>query len=175
MVLERFLKIFIVAGTFAVCLGFLTYFLKNFVVGTFARADEACVLVSPYSSSDYKVYGEVFDPVISMPVLTKNGYKKVEFLVDTGAVVSTIPKTIADEIFDGDYDDLERTVLKGFGGGASFGYVGEMNLKFGNEILEVPVVFSELDSTKAILGRKGFLDILTSKFDHVGEFLCIIN
>jgi len=122
------------------------------------------------------VFGRVFEPTLTLPINTTNGIKSVEFLVDSGAVVSTIPNDIAKEIFSGSFDNLERTVLRGFGGGESFGYAGEMAIRLdSNKYLKVPVVFSESNSTRAILGRKGFLEVLTTKLDHQGKHLCIIE
>lgn len=130
-------------------------------------------MVAPYKDINYKVFGMVFEPNLAVPVFTKNGIKKVEFLVDSGAVVSTIPKSIADEVYGGEYESLERTVLRGFGGSESFGYTGTMKIKLGKDYnLDVPVVFSESDTTRAILGRKGFMEDITTKLDHRGKSIC---
>ena len=175
MILGRLIKLAIVLGIFGLFLASFTYIFKGAVMAALGKSSGNCVLVSPYKNVNYKVYGNVFEPNLSLAITTKSGFKNIIFLVDSGAVVSTIPKSFAKEIFPGNMESLERTVLKGFGGAASFGYVGNMKAKFGSIIIEIPVVFSESDSTRAILGRKGFLEIVTTRFDHKGEFICIVD
>jgi len=172
----RFLKLGVAFLTFAFSALLLVYLASILSPKIFGEEDGNCFLISPYTNVNYKVYGKVFEPTLTIPIATAEGFKSVEFLVDSGAVVSTVPKTIADKIYLGNYDSLERTVLRGFGGSESFGYSGTMKIRFsGERILEVPVVFSESDTTRAILGRKGFLEVLTTKLDHEGKRLCIIN
>jgi hypothetical protein len=176
MWMSRISKIGIAVLTFVFSLVSLVYIASVLSPKIFGRDSKDCFLVSPYKNINYKVYGKVFEPTLKIPILTTSGYKNVDFLVDSGAVVSTVPKSIADQIFGGDYDSLERTVLRGFGGGESFGYSGRMEIRLSPEkSLEVPVVFSESDSTRAILGRKGFLELITTKLDHNEKYLCIIN
>jgi hypothetical protein len=175
MWINRIVKITIGALTFIIILTSITFLFKNSFLAVLGKTDESCILISPYKNVKYKVYGKVFEPNMPLPIATPSGFKSIEFLVDSGAVVSTIPKGISRKVFDGELENLERTVLRGFGGSSTFGYVGVMKAKFGDKIINIPVVFSESNSTRPILGRKGFLEDVTTIFNDNGEYLCIKN
>ena len=176
MWISRIFKLIIALGTFILILVSATFLFKNTYNKYTGNTNGTCLLVAPYKDINYKVFGRVFEPNLAVPVFTIDGIKKVEFLVDSGAVVSTIPKSIADQVYGGNYEALERTVLRGFGGSESFGYTGTMKIKLGKDYnIDVPVVFSESDTTRAILGRKGFMEDITTKLDHKGKSICFTN
>ena len=50
------------------------------------------ILVIPYQQTLYKHFGNALNPQVKLQVKTTTGYKNLEFLIDSGAVVSALPK-----------------------------------------------------------------------------------
>ena len=124
------------------------------------------ILVLPYNSKAYSGFGTVFEPKITLKVRKKNEqYEKIDFLLDSGAVVSTLPINYA-EILGKDTSNSKRIVLRGFGNKRTFGYMSNIDIKIKDKKLEIPIVFSEGETTKRILGRNGLFDKFTVVFDH---------
>lgn len=124
------------------------------------------LLILPYTSKSYAGYGNVFEPEITMKIRDSKGQEfEVDFLLDSGAVVSTLPISYA-QMLGKDIEDAKRIVLRGFGNQRSFGYMSEMNLVIKEELVSIPVVFSEGEMSKKILGRNVFFDEYTITFDH---------
>jgi hypothetical protein len=129
------------------------------------------VVILPYTTKSYSGYGRVFEPEIQLRVQGENGTEtKVDFLLDSGAVVSTLPITYVD-ILDKDIENAQRIVLRGFGDKRTFGYMSNMDVLVKDQTVNVPVVFSEGETTKKILGRNGFFDVFTIVFDHKDQVI----
>ena len=129
------------------------------------RSDKSVILSVPMTEVNWQDLGTVFEPVIEIPVKTKSGYERWEFLLDSGAVISSLPREWADKMGK-DLAFMKRSTFKGFGGVTSFAYQGEMEVLLGNEEKTLPVVFTEASSTKSLLGRKGFFEDLSVYFNH---------
>lgn len=123
------------------------------------------VLSVPMKDVNWQDLGTVFEPVITIPIKTQSGYEKWEFLLDSGAVVSSLPREWAEKIGQ-DLAFLKRSTFRGFGGKTSFAYQGEMSVLLGEEDKVVPVVFTEASGTKSLLGRKGFFEDYSIYFNH---------
>lgn len=124
------------------------------------------ILILPYNSKSYSGYGAVFEPEIKLKVKNKSeGYDEIDFLLDSGAVVSTLPINYA-EILGKDTSNAKRIVLRGFGNKRTFGYMSNVDIKIRDNQFEIPIVFSEGETTKKIIGRNGFFDEFTVIFDH---------
>lgn len=133
------------------------------------------LLILPYTTKSYAGYGNVFEPQIKMKVVSNSGQEEeIEFLLDSGAVVSTLPITYT-EILGIDISNSKRIVLRGFGDQRSFGYMSNMHLKIKDELVDIPVVFSEGELSKKILGRNVFFDSYTITFDHKDRVIRIRN
>jgi len=117
--------------------------------------------------------GEIFEPNIAIKVKkTDNTYINLEFLLDSGAVVSTLPKSFADEL-GRNLENAERIKLRGFGNSNVWGYVDNINIALNDlEEITIPMIFAE-GSTKQIIGRQGFFDIYTVVFDHENKLIRI--
>lgn len=138
------------------------YFTKYYLPKT-----EREILISfPMKDVDWKDLGKVFEPLIPLSVKTKDGYKENTFLLDSGAVVSSLPREWAEKT-EQDLAFLPRSSFKGFGGTTSFAYQGEMMIILGEEKdVVLPVVFTEAVGTKSLLGRKGFFEKYSIHFNH---------
>lgn len=139
--------------------------------GLINQAD-GVILTIPYQQTLYKHFGNAINPQVKIPVKTITGYKNVEFLIDSGAVVSALPKTMAEDL-GVNLSELPRITIEGFAGQKTFAYRGEFVLMIGNEEVVIPVVFSENPQASNILGRIGFFDQFNILFDAEDQSIII--
>lgn len=126
----------------------------------------------PYKNTLYESFGFVQEPKVTMPLKTTNGYIDTTFLLDSGAVVTTLPLQAAQDT-GVDLTQLKRITLQGFSGVPSFAYLGKITIKIGTGEFEFPATFTESNSTTYILGRKGLFDDFTITFDHEQRVITI--
>jgi len=119
----------------------------------------------PYKNTLYENFGFVQDPRITLPLKTTSGYKDTTFLLDSGAVVTTMPIEAA-EATGVDLSRAKRITLQGFSGVPAFAYLDKVTVQIGEKDYEFPATFTESSSTTYILGRKGFFDDFSILFDH---------
>jgi hypothetical protein len=119
----------------------------------------------PYKNTLYENFGFVQDPKITLPLKTVRGYENTTFLLDSGAVVSTMPLQAA-EATGVDLAKAKRITLQGFSGVPAFAYLDKVTIKIGDQDYELPATFTESTATSYILGRKGLFDDFTINFDH---------
>lgn len=125
---------------------------------------DGAILTIPYQQTLYKHFGSAIDPKVVLPIKTIYGYKEVEFLIDSGAVVSALPQTMAEEL-GVNLGELPRITIEGFSGQKTFAYKGEFVIKVGEQEIAIPVVFSENPNSSNILGRIGFFEQFNVNFD----------
>lgn len=126
----------------------------------------------PYKNTLYESFGFVQEPKVTMPLKTTNGYVDTTFLLDSGAVVSTLPLQAANDTGI-DLSQAKRITLQGFSGIPSFAYLAKITIKIGNTDFEFPATFTESNSTTYILGRKGLFDDFSINFDHEQRVITI--
>lgn len=126
----------------------------------------------PYKNTLYENFGFVQEPKVTMPLKTLNGYVSTTFLLDSGAVVSTLPLQAAHDT-GVDLARAKRITLQGFSGVPAFAYLDKIIVKIGEEDFEFPATFTESNSTTYILGRKGLFDDFTINFDHTERVITI--
>jgi len=126
----------------------------------------------PYKNTLYENFGFVQEPKVSMPLKTLSGYRDVSFLLDSGAVVSTLPLEAAHDT-GVDLARAKRITLQGFSGVPAFAYLDKIVLKIGDVDFEFPATFTESNATTYILGRKGLFDDFTINFDHENRIITI--
>ncbi len=119
----------------------------------------------PYKNTLYENFGFVQNPRVTLPLKTNNGYTKTTFLLDSGAVVSTMPIQAAHDT-GVDLSRAKRITLQGFSGVPSFAYLGTITVTIGDSDYELPASFTESNSTTYILGRKGLFDDFSIMFNH---------
>lgn len=123
------------------------------------------VLSVPMHNVNWQDLGTVFEPLVTLPLKTQTGYEEWEFLLDSGAVVSSLPREWAEKMGK-DLAMMQRSTFRGFGGVTSFAYQGEMQVMLGDNEHIIPVVFTEAGGTKSLLGRKGFFEQYSVYFNH---------
>lgn len=126
----------------------------------------------PYKNTLYESFGFVQEPKVTVPLKTVNGYDDTTFLLDSGAVVSTLPLQAAQNT-GVDLTRAKRITLQGFSGVPTFAYLDKITIKIGEADFEFPATFTESNSTTYILGRKGLFDEFTINFDHEERVITI--
>ena len=173
---EAIVKILSLFG-FAVVLG-LFFLIK----GVFFRSPINQVTISdsfgnleyrvPYKNTLYESFGFVQEPKVTLPIKTTSGYVNTTFLLDSGAVVSTLPLNAAQDT-GVDLSNAKRITLQGFSGVPAFAYLSKITVKIGSQEFEFPATFTESSATTYILGRKGLFDDWTINFNHEDRVITI--
>jgi hypothetical protein len=128
--------------------------------------NQTLLISVPLKMTEWQDIGTVSEPSISLPIEVQSGYKQVTFLLDSGAVISSLPREMSTEMGQ-NLAFLKRTSFRGFGNQTSFAYNSSMKLKMGETEVILPVVFTESADTQPLLGRKGFFDEYSITFNHV--------
>lgn len=126
----------------------------------------------PYKNTLYESFGFVQEPKVTMPLKTTKGYVDTTFLLDSGAVVSTLPLQAANDT-GVDLSKAKRITLQGFSGVPAFAYLDKITIKIGNTDFEFPATFTESSATTYILGRKGLFDEFSINFNHENRIITI--
>jgi hypothetical protein len=126
----------------------------------------------PYKNTLYESFGFVQEPKVALPLKTLSGYVETSFLLDSGAVVSTLPLQAAHDT-GVDLARAKRITLQGFSGVPAFAYLDKIIVQIGGTDLEFPATFTESNATSYILGRKGLFDDFTINFDHEDRVITI--
>ncbi len=126
----------------------------------------------PYKNTLYENFGFVQEPKVTIPLKTLQGYEETTFLLDSGAVVSTLPLQAAHDT-GVDLARAKRITLQGFSGVPAFAYMDKIIVQIGGVDFEFPASFTESNHTTYILGRKGLFDDFTINFDHEERVITI--
>jgi hypothetical protein len=126
----------------------------------------------PYKNTLYESFGFVQEPKVTLPLRTLSGYVDTTFLLDSGAVVSTLPLQAAHDT-GVDLARAKRITLQGFSGVPAFAYLDKITVTMGGRDFDFPATFTESNSTTYILGRKGLFDDFTINFDHEDRVITI--
>lgn len=172
--LSAILKIFSLFG-FAVVIG-IFLLLRNLRGGvnqvSVSNNFGTIELKVPYKNTLYENFGFVQEPKVTMPLKTLSGYVDTTFLLDSGAVVSTLPLQAAHDT-GVDLAKAKRITLQGFSGVPAFAYLDKIIIQIAGTDLEFPATFTESNATTYILGRKGLFDDFTINFDHQDRVITI--
>ena len=167
--LTTWLKLGYVIGFIILFLTGAFFFSKKISAKSSSGAKGDILLAVKYQPVLWKDFGNVFEPLIKVPIYyPKKGFTKHEFLLDSGAVVSSLPREKAKEL-GFLLSRLPRSTFAGFGGTTSFAYKGSLKIKLGSQEATIPVVFTEAQGTKAILGRSGFFENYSVYFNSKDE------
>jgi hypothetical protein len=128
------------------------------------------ILRIPLGVRQWTDIGSVMEPVLQVPVKTLEGFVKTEFILDSGAVISSLPRDWAGKTGK-DLALAKRISFRGFGNTISFAYQSDMTLRLGSENVDLPVVFTESEGTRSLLGRKGLFDQYSIFFDHTNKMM----
>ena len=118
----------------------------------------------PYRYKE-SLYGRIPDPYITISISTWYGWRNLGFLVDSGADVSIVPKSIA-ELVGLDLRKARKHRTFGVEGKGLLVYEGALDIKIGTQQLKIPCLFSSQEKTPLLLGRSGLFNHFTIVFDN---------
>jgi hypothetical protein len=102
-------------------------------------------------------FGLIVDPRILVEVKTLAGYRTREFLVDTGAELSVVPRRLAQQVGQ-DWDSLPTLVATGIGPESVPARLGVLPIRLGPVELSVRCLFMDQRVAPFILGCADVLD-----------------
>lgn len=121
----------------------------------------AMFLEFPFAYAKVEKIGTLFYPIIQLELKTIFGWRQFDFLVDTGADLTTLPATAITFLGIGS-KDLKQSKTQGVGG--IFIQTWDINLpvKIGHRELLIRASVTKDKTTPFLLGRK---DIFEEKFN----------
>lgn len=117
----------------------------------------------PFEYAEIEGLGRLFYPVVKLDLKTIYGWKEFDFLVDTGADVTTIPLQLL-SVLGIRQERLKASETLGIGGIKVKTWEFKFPIKIGNSELEImaTAVDSKKNSMPLLLGRK---DVFEERFN----------
>ena len=110
-------------------------------------------------------FGIIPDSLIPVEVLTKFGYQSLEFVLDTGADFTMLPRHMA-EVIEIDLSACPQSRSYGIEGNGVKVYASQIQIKIGQVELKVRCLFSEKETIPYILGRADIFSRFNIIFDN---------
>ncbi|PIS08930.1 hypothetical protein COT75_04240 [Candidatus Beckwithbacteria bacterium CG10_big_fil_rev_8_21_14_0_10_34_10] len=147
------------------------YLSKNVLAKQVTGTSGEVLYQARYQPVLWKDFGEVFEPIVKIPVYyPSDGFMEKEFLLDSGALVSSLPREESKKMGIS-LAKLPRSTFGGFGNTTSFAYRAEVKIKLGEQEIKIPLVFTEAAGTKPILGRSGFFEKYSIHFNSKASMI----
>ena len=117
----------------------------------------------PFEYADIEGLGRLFYPIIKANLKTINGWQEFEFLVDTGADITTVPSHLL-PVLGLDKSRLHSNNTLGVGGISIRSWDFRMPIELGNKksLIACNAVDTREDSMPLLLGRK---DLFESRYN----------
>jgi len=119
----------------------------------------------PFRYVNLPLLGKVFYPYIPVYLRTIEGWKDFDFIVDTGADLTTLPRR-AEEILGIDLGQCRESRAEGIGGTVIKTWETRIPIRIKDFELEIRCSITEDDKTPFLLGR---IDLLDSRFSWCFE------
>ncbi|MFA4819475.1 MAG: hypothetical protein WC613_00785 [Candidatus Aenigmatarchaeota archaeon] len=118
-----------------------------------------------YIKKESRILGHVLKPLISIEILSKDDlwYGLDEVLVDTGADITLIPKSVG-EVLVGDITLGKKAAIKGITPFELIIYIHNLKMKVMNKEFETSIAIADSDDVPAVLGRFKALDLFNAEF-----------
>ena len=114
----------------------------------------------PFEYIEIEGLGLLFYPIIQLEIKTVFGWKKFDFLVDTGADMTTLPSTIL-PLLGLDLKKLPKSFTFGVGGIEVAVRETAISIKLGMDEFTVKTAITEGDGNTFLLGKK---DVFEKRF-----------
>ena len=113
-------------------------------------------------------FGILLDPTFELPVKTPSGYLRFRFLLDSGAELTMMPRSVAEQLGVnlGSAREMKVTGIEGSGVRA---WLSEITLKIGEAECRLPCLFSSNENTPCLLGRMELFRRFNVTFDNRGQ------
>ena len=117
----------------------------------------------PFEYAYIKGLGRLFYPIVKLDLKTINGWREFEFLVDTGADITTVPSHLL-PVLGLKKSRLHANNTSGVGGISIKSWDFKMPIKLGNKelLIACSAVDTKEDSMPLLLGRK---DVFESHYN----------
>lgn len=117
----------------------------------------------PFEYAYIRGIGKLFYPIVHLELKTTFGWQEFEFLVDTGADITTVPSQLL-SVLGLNKSKLSNSFTLGVGGFSIKTWDFQLEIKLGDTLFSVraSAVDSKEDSMPFLLGRK---DIFEDKFN----------
>ncbi len=117
----------------------------------------------PFEYAYIRGIGKLFYPIVHLELKTTFGWQEFEFLVDTGADITTIPVHLL-PVLGLNKSKLSKSSTLGVGGYSIYAYDFKLDLKIGNIhfLVRACAVETKENSIPLLLGRK---DIFEEQFN----------
>jgi hypothetical protein len=129
------------------------------------------ILVGPFVSIEFPYrykespFGRLPDPLATIFVCTWYGWRPFDFLVDSGADVTMVPKSLAEWV-GVDLKKLPRLRSYGVEGKGVQAHHGSLRIRVSKDEFTIPCLFSSQERTPLLLGRAGLFNRFTIVFDN---------
>ena len=110
-------------------------------------------------------FGRLPVPTIALPVKTTDGHRLLDFLIDSGASFTVLPRSQA-EVLGVDLSGARKMTARGIEGSGVSAQLAEITLRIGDVDLAVPCLFSSNENTPYLLGRMGLFSRFNITFDN---------
>lgn len=111
------------------------------------------------------IFGEIFYPGLIVEVwLTSIGYQPFEFILDSGADCTMVPRYMSD-LVGIQLPGLPDTYVAGISGRKMPAYKGQLRLRIQSEEFEARCLFTKSNRTPFLLGRVDFFSLFNVHFD----------
>jgi len=119
-------------------------------------------LIFPFVYADVESFGKLFYPFVRVSLKTIYGWQEFDFLVDTGADVTTLPKTML-PVVGVNKTTLKKQKTQGVGGVLIETVKTKLPMRIGDEefLIHVSITNTEEESLPLLLGKK---DIFEKRF-----------
>ena len=117
-------------------------------------------------SEKHSRFGLIPDPKITLHVRTTSGYLPYRFLLDTGADVSMVPLSMAEDLGI-DVSRCPADRCSGIEGRPVLVYHATIAVRIGHVDLSLRCLISENDATPFLLGRADLFSRFSITFDNV--------
>lgn len=130
----------------------------------------------PFEYADIKGLGRLFYPIVRLQLRTINNWQEFEFLVDTGADITTVPSHLL-PVLGINISKLHLNNTLGVGGISIKSWDFKMPIKLGNKQLSIAcsAVDAKEDSMPLLLGRKDIFENRYNLFLNSRKKITIIS
>lgn len=110
-------------------------------------------------------FGEIFYPGLVVDVLLASiGYQPFEFILDSGADCTIVPRNMAD-LVGFQLPSAPNAYVAGISGKKMPAYKGQLRMRIRREEFELRCLFTKSNRTPFLLGRIDFFSIFNVHFD----------
>lgn len=110
----------------------------------------------------------LYRPIIPLSIGNTSNSVRFEALIDSGADFSIFPIEIAEKI-NISPKNKERIYFSGIGERVNEGFIAQVYLNIGKNIVKTKVIFSSVLEVSGVLGQHGFFDKFIIRFDLTGK------